>query len=372
MALATWHGPADQRLPAPVGMVSRVPRTRRAPRATRRSGGGCSHGQAGGLGALLPAFAGMFPPPRCHGGRCCAVPCICGGVPKWASNWKAGHPCILHPASCGDVPGHRISRKAEVDCFPRPRGCSLGPRVGSGGRSLLPALAGMIPSCHTRSEPRCSAPDLRGSSPAHPQCAAGVGLLPAPAGVFPRRSAGSKPATPAPALAGMFPAGWSRCTRRRTAPSTRGHVPEVQAKLTLGLDCSPHLRGVFPAETVRRARTATAPRTRADVSRPGPTGAVSPPCFLHSWGCSGHRHGEITGQQLLPAFVGCSREAAAHRHRVVLLFAPVGMLPGRAGCPGRCGPCFPLPRGCPRLVQRAHLPDLLFPAPARMLPGSHR
>ncbi len=195
----------DSLLPAPAGVFpATAPRRRQTAAAPRACGGvpsrcmsglswavcsprlrGCSRdgGPRRDHGRLLPAPAGVFPPPI-------RIPRVTDSAPR----------------ACGGVPAQSSRLGVQQDCSPRLRGCSRPRGRGRRGPELLPAPAGVFPifrhsgttggtasrACggvpgiplagHVAG--RCS-PRLRGCSPAPGRTQRRTQLLPAPAGVFP-------------------------------------------------------------------------------------------------------------------------------------------------------------------------------------------
>ena len=234
-----------QLLPAHAGMVPPEAGSSRGPQAAPRARGdgplsidlltlysGCSprpRGWSAGPvldpdpAALLPAPAGMVPPrpPR---------PTSFGSAPRA----RGDGPC-------------RLSRSCSaVLCSPRTRGWSLHALAGGVPVYLLPAHAGMVPSWRQRSTGTDPAPRARGDGPAaaaavarpgrcsprtrgwshffeqHCRCS---GLLPAHAGMVPTCAAPPDQHRSAPAHAGMVPSSRAEVPTSATAPRARGDGP---------------------------------------------------------------------------------------------------------------------------------------------------
>ena len=183
-------GPFFRRIPPIPGLCS--PHT--------RGWTGGNHGRDGAQD-LLPAHAGMDPPPRTGPGSTPAA-----------------------PRTRGDGPALRAAARRRACCSPYTRGWTrLQARHGL-LRGLLPAHAGMGPAC-PRASNRTSgcSPYTRGwTVPAH-------------------RGAARRPMLPA--HAGMDPSATPRRTTALAAPRTRGGGPMNVTVAVAGSGCSPHTRG---------------------------------------------------------------------------------------------------------------------------------
>ncbi len=213
-------------LPAPAGMVPVAKRSTSAPLTAPRTrgdgpsafvfGGGhsrCSPHPRGwsqrvaagkpGVG-LLPAPAGMVPPPTSEGpADDRLLPAPAGMVPL-----QQAHPRPVGPAprTCGDGPGQTPTGSRSTPCSPHPRGWPPGRRLGSTQALLLPAPAGMAPSRRPGTVGGEPAPRTRGDGPCREWRAQLVDfLLPAPAGMVPGNLFGFGTESTDPAPAGMVP-----------------------------------------------------------------------------------------------------------------------------------------------------------------------
>ena len=236
-------------LPAHAGMVPSVscswtppvaaPRARgdgpgdggpaRAPHGCSPRPQGWSHQLAGGVQrvGLLPAHAGMVPPP----------------TPATRARWTA-------PRARGDGPCWRRVRTWCLPYSPRTRGWShLGHR-NAGPGALLPAHAGMVPLWTARMTATLSAPRARGDGP-HPA------VLPARrSGCSPRPRGWSSAPWACTGTSGLLPAhaGWSRdvhCVAVDVCllPAHAGMVPQGQGKVMGAAVCSPRTRGWSPRQS---------------------------------------------------------------------------------------------------------------------------
>ncbi len=171
--------------------------------------------------SLLPASAGVFPPPTSS-----------------SANWSAA-PCI-----CGDFSGNGFTSMRSAVCSPYPRGCSQGCEVGKLEEDLFPALAGMFPARRRRLLAGLSAPRTRGDVPfraLHPRVIAACSSY--SRGCSHQAVRQDDPQPLLSVSAGMpRPTTWRRSTPR-AAPRTRGDVPVHAYPWQAALDCSLHLRG---------------------------------------------------------------------------------------------------------------------------------
>jgi len=301
-------------LPAHAGMVPsrrrnrrRLPRAPRArgdgpkPRAERQLKHGCSPRTRGWslpagtlhqTSTVLPAHAGMVPPPG-------ASPTACPGAPR----------------ARGDGPHHRDVPHMEGRCSPRTRGWSPQTRPPPAKRSVLPAHAGMVPfgwrcPIRTAGAPRArgDGPTSTSRSPTLVPCSPRTRgwsrlarhrvqlwrVLPAHAGMVPcrhRRRRGSHgaprargdgpgselaaPITEAvlPAHAGMVPGSWTPPTGPwECSPRTRGWSPG-HGRRRPGLGSAPRGDGPMLSSWLYLASTCS-PRTRG-WSRPGPAAELA-------------------------------------------------------------------------------------------------
>ncbi len=300
-------------LPAPAGMVPRLPRPRRRRRPALRTRGD---------GPPTPRFLVTD--------RCCF-------------------------RTRGDGPRSSSASSAQKTCSPHPREWSRAQLRPPLLLKLLPAPAGIVPRRSRRSGPGTVAPRTRGDGPHTNGCIARPRLLcsPHPAGMGPRtvwsrphRAAAPRPAgmVPrpgrSPAPAGMVPRALSGARSGRTAPRTCGGSPKKAFAQRWARSCSPHPRGwsqghgaaasvahllPAPAGMVPRSTSAppcsfTAPRTRGD----------GPDCrcrVVKRGRCSPHPR-------------GWSHRAACLGAADPLLPAPAGMVPAPRATGLRCpAPC---------------------------------
>ncbi len=218
---------------------------------------------------LLPAPAGMVPPPA---------------TARWAA--------VPAPRTRGDGPQRAEDRAAFEACSPHPRGWSRGPHLGEDAGHLLPAPAGMVPMTSGWATRARSAPRTRGDGPSALNLAEAFDVCsPHPRGwsLLAMRVQQTERLLPAPA--GMVPPPSDWTPLRDPAPRTRGDGPMGPCRVSSRRGCSPHPRGwslpilpdadgpsllpapagMVPPRPPRSRRTAPAPRTRGD----GPGGAAS-------------------------------------------------------------------------------------------------
>ncbi len=213
------------------------------------------------------------------------------------------------PRARGDGPGRQVEHLVEPDCSPRPRGWSLLEVTSRHSRRLLPAPAGMVPppACHAHAVR--TAPRARGDGPPDPSRTAApyacsprprgwssgdadadlyVSLLPAPAGMVPTcgpagtwRGAAPRARGDGPELArgdlksgrcSPRPRGWSQAGGRRLAkagllPAPAGMVPEADERVTAWVPCSPRPRGWSRLPLLRTAREGLLPAPAGMVPR---------------------------------------------------------------------------------------------------------
>lgn len=201
---------------------------------------------------------------------------------------------------------------------PHPRGWSRLPRAALGGRALLPAPAGMVPSSAKAQRAPSAAPRTRGDGPerrpagpgAHPVLRArrdgpggrvGVGTLKLCSphlrgwsgrigGQVLRRGVLSTPA-------GMVPACRRSARRATSVPRIRGDGPDITNFAFATPRCFLHPRGMVPTVAVKSTAMTTAPRTGRGCSLEGLV---------------------VRGlDRLLPATRGWSRHSTA-RNRIVV------------------------------------------------------
>ncbi|RLV78574.1 putative secreted protein [Streptomyces rapamycinicus NRRL 5491] len=230
-------------LPAPAGMVPRRPlhHAGRIPAPRTRGDGptwtwggprrfACSpHPRGSSQQALhvtmtqplLPAPAGMVPPPRRTRAHSLPLPAPAGMVPHARPAGSAG---VAAPRTRGDGPKAQQAADAVCPCSPHPRGWSQAAAGAAGARYLLPAPAGMVPGRRGGGRGPVPAPRTRGDGPA-------------------RRSAGGSSTACSPHPRGWSPHGSPGSGPARTAPRTRGDGPPKEALRKGSMACSPHPRG---------------------------------------------------------------------------------------------------------------------------------
>jgi hypothetical protein len=174
---------------------------------------------------LLPAHAGMVPPPS----------------RTFISHFAA-------PRARGDGPTAFLAASNKLTCSPRTRGWS--PHHGHAGAvgRLLPAHAGMVPA-HPRWSGRSSpAPRARGDGPVeHRRRSRSGGCSPRTRGWSRLHPGHLHAPLLLPAHAGMVPP-WRRTgARPRSAPRARGDGPAISSGWSVGRPCSPRTRGWPPA-----------------------------------------------------------------------------------------------------------------------------
>ena len=230
-------------LPAQAGVVRGLPGRRCGARGAPRAGGGgpqatqavappgqCSPRRRGwsgapsgcaGVGAVLPAQAGVVPSPTCP-------------APSLRRAPRAG----------GGGPALRAAEAREEACSPRRRGWSVAEEVFGVGQTVLPAQAGVV-RLTLREKRACrGAPRAGGGGPAFPE------WRDSHTGCSPRRRGWSVLATSGRARAWVLPAqaGVVRtpsCRRRawRRAPRAGGGGPQNAPGTSRGAQCSPRRRG---------------------------------------------------------------------------------------------------------------------------------
>ncbi len=186
------RGDGPPGLYGPLALSACSPRTRGwSPRPPRQPG----------LPALLPAHAGMVPPPR----------------PAAPNPGPA-------PRARGDGPLHPGDEVSIAACSPRTRGWSR--RDGSRPNvvDLLPAHAGMVPRCGRTGPTSATAPRARGDGP-------------------PGRAGALLPRALLPAHAGMVPGSAAPRSWPPTAPRARGDGPRPASRTRPPGSCSPRTRG---------------------------------------------------------------------------------------------------------------------------------
>ncbi len=198
------------------------------------------------LQQLLPAPAGMVPPPTVSAGRGAAAPCARGDGPMLDDRARARLDCSPHLRGWSRVVGHRQDQgallptpagmvpggwPAERPGAPVPRTCGDGPAMFSDGAEHLRC------SLHTRRD----GPLALSTSAVRRPCS------PHPRGWSPVQAAGRQRGRPAPRTRGDGPLGQSvQKTRRGLLPTPVGMVPSSR---------SPH------------RTTRAAPRARGDGPR---------------------------------------------------------------------------------------------------------
>ncbi len=158
-------------------------------------------GDKTGEAVLLPAPAGMVPPPK-----------------------RARRTPPAAPRTRGDGPSLAAKRKHEMGCSPHPRGWSLIAAADRLDALLLPAPAGMVPSRGSPAAVPLAAPRTRGDGPL---CC----FFPKVSGVL------------LPAPAGMVLLAAARVPGAFSAPRTRGDGPDMGPLMGTAKTCSPHPRG---------------------------------------------------------------------------------------------------------------------------------
>ncbi len=345
-------------LPAPAGMVpfryisiapcQPAPRTRGdgpSRRPANTAAPSCSPhprgwsleeaGEHGGA-VLLPAPAGMVPPP----------------------NWTGSAPSSA-PRTRGDGPSGDALRPAPQSCSPHPRGWSHRRRRCARPAQLLPAPAGMVPTDPISARITYPAPRTRGDGPLEQFCGPFSGSCsPHPRGWSQGDRGVPEDGELLPAPAGMVPPSRTGWPPSGTAPRTRGDGPPIRKMVGSFARCSPHPRGwsrlghpgprgrlLLPApagmvpggEGTGLARRA-APRTRGD----GPpfSGISRPPdlCSPHPRGWSLPRPGNAGALGCSPHPRGWSRAQGSPRRDHPLLPAPAGMVPAGRTCRSRDRP----------------------------------
>ena len=174
-------------------------------------------------GRLVPARAGVFPPPPGPCGRRCPRPRTRGGLPLWAE-----------------------FRGDPLNSSPHARGSSLR-EVGIGQRrTLVPARAGVFPPSTPGSTSSCSRPRTRGGLPVSitARCC-GSDSSPHARGSSPCPQRLRVRQRLVPARAGVFRATGPACATAKPRPRTRGGLPLLFMGCELADDSSPHARGSF-------------------------------------------------------------------------------------------------------------------------------
>ncbi|CAN3979357.1 hypothetical protein KPATCC21470_1981 [Kitasatospora purpeofusca] len=277
---------------------------------------------------LLPAHAGLVPPGRCGGPGSAPAPRACGVGPATSIPGNTGTSCsprmrgwshvvggcgagpALLPAHAGLVPPPVASRTSAdaapracgvgphealcsalgIDCSPRMRGWSRHLPRRDRRRRLLPAHAELVPHFPNASCPRAAAPRACGVGPWMVFRAGGVGvcsprmrgwsldgvqgrgrggLLPAHAGLVPGWCSGPGAWGSAPRACGVGPAATMWATDSASLlPAHAGLVPGVGSGIGFFLT-APRECGVGPQEgRCRRQGQGCSPRMRGWSRRP--------------------------------------------------------------------------------------------------------
>ncbi len=271
-------------LPAPAGMVpgrARDPRYRVSAPRTRGDGPEEIDGIMSGL-VCSPHPRGWSPAQRLQRAEGGLLPAPAGMVPPRPHRHRRHRPA---PRTSGDGPLGNGRDEYPAVCSPHPRGWSRPPLLGRDVFALLPAPAGMVPTCVTTTSPAVTAPRTRGDGPAHVSVQpVAVHCSPHPRGWSLRRDRSGHTSGLLPAPAGMVPPRANRAGAANSAPRTRGDGPHDDLNWREIAHCSPHPRGwsrrvdrcglphhllpapagMVPRRAGRRAPARSAPRTRGD------------------------------------------------------------------------------------------------------------
>ncbi|AIS02458.1 putative secreted protein (plasmid) [Streptomyces glaucescens] len=317
-------------------------------------------------GQLLPAPAGMVPPPqRAPLPPPRLLPAPAGMVPRAPARRSGADPA---PLARGDGPSHTRDVAPSLVCSPRPRGWSPTPEEWRELLALLPAPAGMVPrAARARSAPG-SAPRARGDGPevweARPKW---MNCSPRPRGWSPaaRRRARALPLLPAPA--GMIPFASATAVADSSAPRARGDGPRQDQRPGQLVHCSPRPRGWsllnLPADLHCLLLPAPA-GSPSSISRPISIASCSP--RPRGWSLGDARH--HLPVRLLPAPAGMvpRREGSGESEGAAPRARGDGPLPGSVNDSATV--CSPRPRGWSLVSSRPLRTSGLLPAPAGMVP----
>ncbi len=230
-------------LPAPAGMVPLlVPRVRSGTAAPRTRGDGPASSSAWTTSSgLLPAPAGMVP----H----CTI-----AVPRKGTA----------PRTRGDGPGVNSRSMVLIPCSPHPRGWSRRPGADVPPPALLPAPAGMVLTAHVDVPGHAAAPRTRGDGPAQAvDRLAAETCSPHPRGWSRGAAVGRCARRLLPAPAGMLPSCGPSLSAGSPAPRTRGDGPKTRK--VKGKGCSPHPQGMDASKRNRMIKCTDCPRLRETV-----------------------------------------------------------------------------------------------------------
>ncbi len=246
------------------------------------------------------------------------------------------------PRTHGDGPLGLVDDITPDGCSPHARGWPPRSSPPSPSSNLLPARAGMAPSRASALVIGGTAPRTRGDGPVTRVQLSPLWLCsPHARGWPPRRDPDGLDQELLPARAGMAPTCTVRPRRTDSAPRTRGDGPGTLLLHPRRPDCSPHARGwsrrkapavvclqlltaragMVPGRALRRRCVVAAPRTRGD----------GPGTYIQCRGeviCSPHARGSSSGLprspagRPLPARAGTvpeqsDNESLFHCHRAV-------------------------------------------------------
>ena len=235
------------------------------------------------------------------------------------------------PRTRGAVPRVRGWTPAASACSPHPRGCSRRRLRRLRRTGVLPAPAGLFPGPPSPSRlARACSPHPRGCSPV-PRVPELLPLvLPAPAGLFPRAESAAQRQSGAPRTRGAVPGLAPRRRRLRCAPRTRGPVPASGGRASDGHQCSPHPRGCSRALRVedRRHRVLPAP---AGLFPSTSLRSPEPACAPRARGAVPATNPPAAAvPSCSPRPRGCSQVRQCDRQQNLVLPVPTGVQPSSA------------------------------------------
>ncbi len=199
------HATTCRLLPAPAGMVPRRPGgpAGRPPAPRTRGDGPPMRVRRLALSVCSPHPRGWSPGWPGGRARCRLLPAPAGMVPPPAAPGTGSRPA---PRTRGDGPRPHPHRARHLACSPHPRGWSRAARADPRRPVLLPAPAGMVPARRLCLTHPSAAPRTRGDGPGGrymgPHSKA---CSPHPRGWSPRDGPGAVPHPLLPAPAGMVP-----------------------------------------------------------------------------------------------------------------------------------------------------------------------
>ena len=199
------------------------------------------------------------------------VPALAGLVPQQKAD---GPRCNGGPRTRGVGPGGRASCLRRAPWSPHSRGWSSPPRCSMRAGWVVPALAGLVPPTQSRASTACRGPRTRGVGPAGPSSwSACVSWSPHSRGwSLPGHARGTGPAV-VPALAGLVPGSPPRRDPRGCGPRTRGVGPSTASTTSRYLRWSPHSRGWSRKTATLTGTIEVVPALAGLVRRPSGPGA---------------------------------------------------------------------------------------------------